>query len=268
MYLFWCNGFLGCKQAALRFFDHGEICCILFAVKWRISKKKECIFRVVFVLLQFHQILQLQLLARCFFWYLITIDPSQPQENTPVLLQLWPVCCQKVPIICAKNFLDVQKISSHKYFNATNVSGKTYIRRVIRGLSKINGAQFLCHFSPTKPFDKMEEFGNWTLEQYKAACCYLEFKPDFYNIKIPTHKLGIVETWEVNGFGNLTWYMVTCLVLSGFWFSVSFICFLFFLSFLFGTFFIIALFVDVVVSLSPLTFLRLVLVSGKFIVII
>ena len=39
------------------------------------------------------------------------------------------------------------------------VLGKTYIRRVIRGLSKINGAQFLCHFSPTKPFDKIRQVG-------------------------------------------------------------------------------------------------------------
>ena len=41
----------------------------------------------------------------------------------------------------------------------TSVKGKTYIERVIKGLSKINGAQFRCHFSPTKPFDKMEDLG-------------------------------------------------------------------------------------------------------------
>ena len=169
-----------CKRAALRFSDYGEMSWLHFIGTELENTKEErarCIFKVIFV--PFHHFFavlsfgwdvdvdeerRLHIIGNVpkdsFYSILKHLNrPIQPSEHTPVLL------------------VHTQVISGHLYFNDRSVSGKTYIRRslerVIRGLSKINEPQFLCHFSPQnhltriwrefsppKPFDKVEEFEN------------------------------------------------------------------------------------------------------------
>ena len=137
--------------------------CILLALNWRTPKKKEpdafsklflslsIIFLQSYLLDEMLMLMRndgctlLEMFQKIVFKVPFSIlkhlnHPIQPSEHTPVLL------------------VHTEVTSGHLYFNDRSVSGKTYIRRslerVIRGLSNVNGAQFLCHFSPQKPFDK------------------------------------------------------------------------------------------------------------------
>ena len=139
--------------------------CILLALNWRTPKKKEpdafsklflslsIIFLQSYLLDEMLMLMRndgctlLEMFQKIVFKVPFSIlkhlnHPIQPSEHTPILLVE----------------VHTQVISGHLYFNDRSVSGKTCIRRslerVIRGLSKINEPQFLCHFSPQKPFDK------------------------------------------------------------------------------------------------------------------